>query len=164
MTAETVVLAAQRWGTVTITFGAIALFAISAIATSNLYGGATAGLLLAVTGVIAHAIAALVQRRNAVGHAATISASATDSVVETSAIKSPVDHHTTGAKRDVAALTAREHEVLIAMSSGARTTEIASQLGISERTVKAHLASIYQKFAVESRTAAIAAARQRDLL
>ena len=57
-----------------------------------------------------------------------------------------------------------EHEVLIAMSSGARTTEIASQLGISERTVKAHLASIYQKFAVESRTAAIAAARQRDLL
>jgi hypothetical protein len=36
-------------------------------------------------------------------------------------------------------------------------------LGITERTVKTHLASIYQKLGVESRASAIAVAIQRDL-
>ena len=47
-------------------------------------------------------------------------------------------------------LTEREIEVLEAAASGARSKEIARQLGISERTVKAHLASIYNKFGVDS--------------
>ncbi len=50
------------------------------------------------------------------------------------------------------------------MAHGDRNKEIARELGISERTVKAHLASIFNKFGVDSRTAAIAVAAQRGLL
>lgn len=61
-------------------------------------------------------------------------------------------------------LTEREQEVLAAVARGERSKEIAIQLGISERTVKAHLASIYEKLGVDSRAAAIAVAAQRGLL
>ena len=61
-------------------------------------------------------------------------------------------------------LTDRELEVLKAVAHGERSKEIAVQLGISERTVKAHLASIYNKLGVDSRAAAIAVAAQRGLL
>ena len=62
------------------------------------------------------------------------------------------------------ALTDREREVLIGVARGERSKEIAARLGITERTVKAHLASIYNKFGVDSRAAAIAVAAQRGLL
>lgn len=62
------------------------------------------------------------------------------------------------------ALTDRETEVLIGVARGERSKEIAARLGITERTVKAHLASIYNKFGVDSRAAAIAVASQRGLL
>ncbi|MGD0610716.1 MAG: response regulator transcription factor [Anaerolineales bacterium] len=61
-------------------------------------------------------------------------------------------------------LTAREQEVLAAVARGERSKEIAALLGISERTVKAHLASIYSKLGVDSRAGAIAVAAQRGLL
>lgn len=61
-------------------------------------------------------------------------------------------------------LTERELEVLQAAARGDRSKEIAYKLGITERTVKAHLASIYQKFGVDSRAAAVAAAAQLGLL
>jgi NarL family two-component system response regulator YdfI len=61
-------------------------------------------------------------------------------------------------------LTAREQEVLQAVARGARSKEIAVLLQISERTVKAHLASIYNKLGVDSRAAAIALAAQRGWL
>jgi two-component system, NarL family, response regulator YdfI len=61
-------------------------------------------------------------------------------------------------------LTERELEVLRAAAQGQRTKEIAYALHITERTVKAHLASIYNKFGVDSRPAAIAVAAQRGLL
>jgi NarL family two-component system response regulator YdfI len=61
-------------------------------------------------------------------------------------------------------LTERELEVLRAAAQGQRTKEIAHDLAIGERTVKAHLASIYNKFGVDSRAAAIAVAAQRGLL
>lgn len=62
------------------------------------------------------------------------------------------------------ALTDREQEVLIGVARGERSKEIAARLRITERTVKAHLASIYNKFGVDSRAAAIAVAAQRGLL
>jgi len=62
------------------------------------------------------------------------------------------------------ALTDREQEVLVGVARGERSKEIAARLGITERTVKAHLASIYNKFGVDSRAAAIAVASQRGLL
>ena len=61
-------------------------------------------------------------------------------------------------------LTERELEVLRAAARGERNKEIAYKLGITERTVKAHLASIYQKFNVDSRAAAVAVAAQKGLL
>lgn len=61
-------------------------------------------------------------------------------------------------------LTEREHEVLQALARGERNKEIAYNLGITERTVKAHLQSIYQKFNVDSRAAAVAIGAQKGLL
>ena len=61
-------------------------------------------------------------------------------------------------------LTERELEVLMRVAQGERSKEIAVRLGISERTVKAHLASIYNRLGVDSRAAAIAVAAQKGLL
>jgi len=61
-------------------------------------------------------------------------------------------------------LTEREFEVLESVARGERSKEVAAHLGISERTVKAHLASIYNKLGVDSRAAAIAVAAQNGLL
>jgi NarL family two-component system response regulator YdfI len=61
-------------------------------------------------------------------------------------------------------LTARELEVLQAVAAGERNKEIALRLGISSRTVKAHLTSVYNKLGVDSRAAAVAAASQKGWL
>ena len=65
---------------------------------------------------------------------------------------------------DAISLTEREQEVLESVARGERSKEIALRLGISERTVKAHLANIYSKLGVDSRAAAIAVAAQKGLL
>jgi len=62
------------------------------------------------------------------------------------------------------ALTERELEVLRLAGRGERSKEIAVRLGISERTVKAHLGNIYNKLGVDSRAAAVAVAARRGLL
>jgi NarL family two-component system response regulator YdfI len=62
------------------------------------------------------------------------------------------------------ALTEREREVLAGVAQGERSKEIAARLHITERTVKAHLASIYNKLGVDSRAAAVAVAAQHGLL
>ena len=51
-----------------------------------------------------------------------------------------------------------------AAAAGERNKEIAHRLGISSRTVKAHLTSVYNKLGVDSRAAAIAVAAQKGLL
>ena len=61
-TAEVILLSRTKWGSVPITLGAILLFVLNSLIVSDLYRAATAGLLLAITGVIAHAIAALLFR------------------------------------------------------------------------------------------------------
>jgi len=61
-------------------------------------------------------------------------------------------------------LSERELEVLMRVAQGERSKEIAVHLGISERTVKAHLAGIYNKLGVDSRAAAIAIAAQKGML
>ncbi len=58
-------------------------------------------------------------------------------------------------------LTDREHEVLSLVRAGLANKQIARRLGISERTVKAHLTSIFQRLGVTDRTqAALWAERQ----
>lgn len=56
----------------------------------------------------------------------------------------------------VQALTPREIEVLQMLSSGLGNKAIAQHLHISEHTVKFHVSSILQKFAVSTRTEAVA--------
>jgi NarL family two-component system response regulator YdfI len=61
-------------------------------------------------------------------------------------------------------LTERELEILKSVANGNRNKEIAFHLGITERTVKAHLASIYQKLGVDSRAEAISVASKQGIL
>ena len=52
-------------------------------------------------------------------------------------------------------ITKREEEVLQRIADGCSTSEVASQLYISQKTVKNHLASIYQKLDARDRTQAV---------
>jgi DNA-binding NarL/FixJ family response regulator len=57
-------------------------------------------------------------------------------------------------RRPVDELTEREREVLAMLSSGLLNKQIARRLGISEKTVKAHLTNVYRRIGVEDRTQA----------
>lgn len=52
-------------------------------------------------------------------------------------------------------LTAREHDVLALVADGLPNRDIAHALAISEHTVKFHLASIFGKLGVSTRTEAV---------
>ncbi|WP_068635879.1 response regulator transcription factor [Thauera butanivorans] len=60
--------------------------------------------------------------------------------------------HLPAAKDDaLAALSQREREVAQAVASGMSNKEVARMLGITERTVKAHLGAIFEKLGVRDR-------------
>ena len=61
-------------------------------------------------------------------------------------------------------LTNREREVLGLIASGLAAKQIARALGISERTVKFHTASILRKLDADNRAQAVAVAAKRGLL
>lgn len=61
-------------------------------------------------------------------------------------------------------LTPREVEVLGLLASGQANKEIARAMGVSPNTVKTHLARLYEKLGVASRTAAIAEARKLHII
>lgn len=61
-------------------------------------------------------------------------------------------------------LTPREAEILEMLGEGASNKSIASQLRISEHTVKFHVASIFGKLGVNTRTEAVTQALRRGLL
>lgn len=61
-------------------------------------------------------------------------------------------------------LTPREHEVLESVAQGLTNRAIGLQLGISNRTVQGHLANIYAKLQVSSRTEAVTRALQLGLI
>lgn len=63
-----------------------------------------------------------------------------------------------------ARLTARELDVLKLLTAGLTNREIAERLGLSSRTVDAHLRSIYGKISVASRSAATRYAVVRGLV
>lgn len=78
-----------------------------------------------------------------------------------------------GAAADLARLSTRDHpggltdrevEVLARVSTGLTNKEVAAVLVISEKTVSRHLASIFLKAGVSSRTAAAAWAREHHLV
>ncbi len=61
-------------------------------------------------------------------------------------------------------LTPREAEVLEMLADGASNKSIAYQLNISEHTVKFHVASIFAKLGVNTRTEAVTLALRRGLI
>ncbi|MGG1652015.1 response regulator [Paenibacillus sp. NRS-1783] len=61
-------------------------------------------------------------------------------------------------------LTEKERNILQSVARGLRSKEIAFDLGISERTVKAHLTNIYNKLGVDSRSEAVAVSLERGIL
>jgi DNA-binding CsgD family transcriptional regulator len=61
-------------------------------------------------------------------------------------------------------LTPREHEVLVLVADGLRNRDVAARLGITEHTVKFHLAAIFGKLGVSSRTGAVRRAFQLGLI
>jgi len=62
-----------------------------------------------------------------------------------------------------AALTPREREVLTLVAAGLANKQIARRLGISDRTVKAHLTSVFSRLGVEDRTQAALWAQRHGL-
>ena len=62
--------------------------------------------------------------------------------------------------RPTVTLTAREREVLALVAEGLANKNIARRLGITERTVKAHLTSVFQAINVADRTQAALWARE----
>lgn len=63
-----------------------------------------------------------------------------------------------------ASLSPRECEVLDLVAAGLSNVQIGRRLHVSEATVKSHLVHIFGKLDVDSRTAAVAAARQRGVI
>jgi DNA-binding NarL/FixJ family response regulator len=61
-------------------------------------------------------------------------------------------------------LTPRELAALRLLANGHSNKEIATALGISERTVKSHLAHLFEKLQVTSRTEAVRVATRRGLV
>jgi len=61
-------------------------------------------------------------------------------------------------------LTPRELSVLRLMADGLSNKEIGVELSISERTVKTHLAHLFEKLGVTSRTEAVRVATRRGLV
>jgi DNA-binding NarL/FixJ family response regulator len=68
------------------------------------------------------------------------------------------------APRGAGPLSAREREVLRLIAQGLPGKQIAGALGITERTVKFHTASLIRKLGADNRAQAVALAAQRGLL
>ncbi|EHS55569.1 MULTISPECIES: response regulator [Paenibacillus] len=67
-------------------------------------------------------------------------------------------------REDTSILTEKEILILQSVARGLRSKEIAFDMGISERTVKAHLTNIYNKLGVDSRSEAVAVSLERGIL
>ena len=61
-------------------------------------------------------------------------------------------------------LSSREKEVLICTARGMTGHRVASELSITERTVQAHLASVYSKLGAKNKTEAILIALKRGII
>ncbi len=92
------------------------------------------------------------------------SASRGESPLDPSAARALVSHFGPHSKEENAPLSDREIEVLQLVSQGFKNKEIAKQLFISEKTVKAHMGSILTKLNVDDRTAAVTTALKAGLI
>ncbi|MEV4129957.1 response regulator transcription factor [Nocardia sp. NPDC049707] len=65
---------------------------------------------------------------------------------------------------EVAALTPREHEVLLLMAKAYTNPEIAAALGVGEQTVKTHVSNVLAKLGVRDRVHAVVYAHTRRIV
>jgi DNA-binding NarL/FixJ family response regulator len=70
----------------------------------------------------------------------------------------------TSADAAAAGLTRRQLEVLVLLSDGKTNRQIAEQLGLSEGTVKLHVAAVFKALKVHSRTQAVMLATRMSLI
>jgi DNA-binding NarL/FixJ family response regulator len=70
----------------------------------------------------------------------------------------------TPAASNTARLTRREHELLQLLAEGLSNRRIAERLGISTSTVKFHLAAVFEKLHVHTRSEAVAAGVRRGFV
>ncbi|MDB6157783.1 MAG: hypothetical protein JWO04_1489 [Gammaproteobacteria bacterium] len=68
------------------------------------------------------------------------------------------------AEPDVALLTLRQLEVLSRVCQGKTNKQIATELGLSEKTVKAHVTAIFKVLGVVNRTQAVLVARRVGMI
>jgi DNA-binding NarL/FixJ family response regulator len=71
---------------------------------------------------------------------------------------------TAAPRRDLAALTPREIEVLTLLGRGLSNQEIAGRLGLSEATVKSHAAHVFAKLQLRDRAQAVVVAYETGLI
>ncbi len=61
-------------------------------------------------------------------------------------------------------MTPQQLRVLVLLTEGKLSKQIAFEMSITEATVKAHLSQIFRKLGVQNRTQAVIAVRQSGLL
>lgn len=88
------------------------------------------------------------------------SAAAGDAPLDPKAARALLDNRRAAPADKDKALSAREREVLRLVAQGLANKQIARRLGISERTVKAHLTNVFSALGVSDRTQAALWARE----
>jgi DNA-binding NarL/FixJ family response regulator len=83
---------------------------------------------------------------------------------EAAATASPARRHAGSEDRLIEELTGRERDVLALVADGLPNRDVAARLGISEHTVKFHLASLFGKLGVSTRTRAVRRALEWGLI
>ena len=77
-------------------------------------------------------------------------------------LSSELDSESSQLAAKLSTLTPQQVRVLMMLSQGLLTKQIAYELGVSEATVKAHVSAILQKLGVDSRTQAVIVANKID--
>jgi DNA-binding NarL/FixJ family response regulator len=85
-------------------------------------------------------------------------------VAELLALSPALPTYTAVASAPMASLTPREREVLALLAQGLANKMIAPRLGISEHTVKTHVAAVYEKLHARNRAEAVMAAARQGLV
>lgn len=80
------------------------------------------------------------------------------------ALARPVATYTSVSANAGVTLTPRERDVLTLLAQGLANKVIAPRLGISEHTVKTHVAAVYEKLHARNRAEAVVAAARQGLL